>query len=487
MKRRLLLKLLAAMAAVVLLGGITSALIIGVSTQKAFRNLVRENDVILSNAAASVFERYYVENGGWQGIDRLIAETGGMPSMMGMYGHMPGAGEMMGRGRMMSPGRRVPDGQQGRSVTPGPHSIVLTDESGNVLAHTLPDFARDKVGQNTLETGTSLWAGGKRIGYLFLGSMIEPAFGPFKYRFLADIYRSIAASTLLLVLVATGISALVFRHIMKPLNQLTHATERMSRGEYEVEVDVRRNDEIGTLSRSFFTMADSLRKTDEWKRRLIADSAHELRTPVALLQGNLEMMREGIYPADSEHLDRLYEETQLLSRLVAELRTLADAEAGAASYDFQTVDLKELLERTVSMFGVEAGRMGVEINLRAGDGSLEIRGDRMKIEQAVMNVISNALKHSPEGSRIGIELFEEGEKRCIAVEDSGPGIPEDEREKVFDRFYRTDRSRNRADGGSGLGLAVSREIMKMHGGTVEVREPEKLSGARLMFTFPVSP
>jgi signal transduction histidine kinase len=231
-------------------------------------------------------------------------------------------------------------------------------------------------------------------------------------------------------------------------------------------------------------MVVSLKEADEWKRRLIADSAHELRTPVSLLQGNLEMIREGIYPADKEHIDSLYEETLLLSRLVGELRDLADAQEGRKSYSFETCSLRELVAQILRSFRAQTEERQIEVKMEVVSGECAVFGDCRKLSQAFSNIVSNAVRYSPLNGSIKVTVGEDEAKVEVAVEDSGEGIEPEEREKIFERFYRTDRARNRATGGSGLGLAVSKEILEVHGGRIYAEEARVLSGARILVQLP---
>ena len=470
MKSRLLVKLIASMGLVVILGGAVSAFTIGFSTKRAFRSLVRENDIGLSRTLAGAFEDYYRREGDWSGVERLLRSPGAMMQLDGAMQRQNMHGSMMPR--------------MGRSDRPGATQLLLSDEEGEVIARTSDDFSSEKIGKSELGGGTPLVVEGERVGYLFIGSMLNPVLGPFQRAYLFNVYRSIVLSTLLVALVAIAVAALLFRHIISPLRELSRATAMMRGGNYEVDVATERSDEIGVLSNSFQEMAVSLKEADEWKRRLIADSAHELRTPVSLLQGNLEMIREGIYPADETHIEGLYEETLLLSRLVGELRDLADAEAGKRSYTFEAFSLRTLITQLIHSFRAESEAKRLDLKMEATSGEFEVFADRHKLSQAFSNIISNALRYSPEQGTVKLSLFENDRFVEAAVEDSGAGIEPQEREKIFERFYRTDSARNRATGGSGLGLAVSKEILEAHGGRISAENPRELNGARILVQLP---
>lgn len=483
MKSRLLIKLIASMGLVVILGGAVSAFVIGVSTRRAFRSLVRESDIGLSRSLAGTFEEYYRRNGDWSGVEELLRSPA---AMMQLEGAMPGPR----MGGMSDPNMHGPGmPRMGRMGRPGALELLLTDEEGDVIARSSGEVSQEEDSQEELEKreldeGTPLEAAGERVGYLFVGSMVDPVLGPFQRAFLFNVYRSIGLSTMLVALVAIAVAALLFRHIISPLRQLGRATAMMRQGNYEVDVATGRGDEIGALSNSFQEMVVSLKEADEWKRRLIADSAHELRTPVSLLQGNLEMIREGIYPADKEHIDSLYEETLLLSRLVGELRDLADAQEGRKSYSFETCSLRELVAQILRSFRAQTEERQIEVKMEVVSGECAVFGDCRKLSQAFSNIVSNAVRYSPRNGSIKVTVGEDEAKVEVAVEDSGEGIEPDEREKIFERFYRTDRARNRATGGSGLGLAVSKEILEVHGGRIVAEEARDLGGARILVQLP---
>jgi signal transduction histidine kinase len=482
---RLLIKLMTAMAMVVIFGGLCSAFIIGYSTRLAFRSVIRENDLRFSSIYAPIFAEYYQRRGSWDGVEEYLSNRQmQMPgARMGRSFTPPLSMGITGNGHMTGPMRD--------SGVAKPMRIVLLDAAGKIRLNIPREGADDPsvrkpVRNLVAEEGTVINLGETEVGRLYVGSMIEPVFNPLYRRFLDGVYRSILLATGMMALLALVVAAMLFRHIMRPLERLTRATKEMERGNYEILVDTGRTDELGDLSRSFASMAGVLRESDRWKRRLIADSAHELRTPVAILQGNLEMIRDGVYPPDEEHLERLHEEALLLSRLVEELGRLSDAQKGAASYRFEELDAGELVRKTVSKFHAKLAEKSLVAELEAETSPLPLFADAQKCVQALSNLISNAIGHAPEKSKVLIVLEAGQEFVRIAVEDEGSGIAKEERERVFERFYRVDSARNRADGGSGLGLSVVKEIMKNHGGRVFAEPGKKLSGARFVLQFPVS-
>jgi signal transduction histidine kinase len=237
---------------------------------------------------------------------------------------------------------------------------------------------------------------------------------------------------------------------MRPINELTRAAEQLGKGDLTQRVQVHGNDEFAMLGRTFNQMAESLKNAEESRRAMTADIAHELRNPLAVQRANLEALQDGIYPLTAENLE------------------LAMADAGQLGLDLTQVDLLALTNRIVERYQPGALEQGVILTLDSGttdsENRYEIVADAMRVEQILGNLISNALRYSPEGGKIRIRLAETPESVRLTIYDGGPGIPDEALPYIFDRFYRADRSRSRTDGGSGLGLAIARQLTEAHGG-----------------------
>ena len=235
-------------------------------------------------------------------------------------------------------------------------------------------------------------------------------------------------------------------------------------------------------------MASRLQVNDQQRRAMLADVSHELRTPLTLIQGNIEAMLDGVYPADETRLKSLLEETQILSRLVEDLRTLALAESGALQLKRESTDIASLIRDTVSVFQTQADAAEVKMELSLSDQPLSLEIDPERIRQVLTNLISNALRYSPRGSSIKIDLTESAfpvgddasaERRVvISVEDSGPGIAPEDLPHVFDRFYKSRDSR-----GMGLGLSIAKYIIEAHGGEIQAESAEG-RGTKIWFSLP---
>jgi signal transduction histidine kinase len=219
---------------------------------------------------------------------------------------------------------------------------------------------------------------------------------------------------------------------------------------------------------------------------MTADIAHELRTPLSVIQGNLEAVLDGVYPPDAEHIQPALDQAQLLARLVEDLRTLALAEAGQLSLDRQPTDVAELVKRVVASFEPKAADRRVTLSVDAPSSLPRIRADGQRIAQVLTNLLGNALRYTPQAGRADVRLSAQPESILITVSDNGPGIAAEDLPHIFDRFYRADKSRSRdprSGGGSGLGLAIARSIVEAHGGRIWA-ESETGQGTTIAFTLP---
>lgn len=506
MKLRLSHKLSMVMVGTVFLSAALSAFFISRTTRTAFIELVRENDIRIASILAENVATYYRRENGWSGIKKIIEAMDQEVQSRPAPGMMRGLGQAGSTSQTGTAGQAGSTGQAGGAGQGGPMGmmpyrgpgnrpeirpelrILITDTTGRVVGHNLNMEVPERLSAPILEKGAPVLVEGSVVGYLFVQSMLETAIGPFQHAFLQRVYRAIIMSMLVVAVLAPVVGLLLMGHITRPLLVLTEAAAAIARGDYSFRPKIDRSDEIGDLSRSFFWMAEEIQSAEEWKKKLIADSAHELRTPVTLLQGNIEMMMEGVYPADREHLRGLFEETHILGRLVKELQELANAESKLTRFNFETIDLKDLFLSILNANRSSAMKAGLEMKIRFPEENVEIYGDRQKLSQVFSNVVQNAIRYTPEGGRILAELYGSGEETeetvVCALEDSGPGIPEEEREKVFERFYRVQQDRNRETGGSGLGLAIAREIVLRHGGSIKVKLPRHLSGARVEIQLP---
>jgi len=271
--------------------------------------------------------------------------------------------------------------------------------------------------------------------------------------------------SLALPLLAVVLAVRAFRGIAMPLADVMAAADAVAEGNLGARVDVPSHGprEFGRLAESFNRMTEELERADRQRRNLTADVAHELRTPLHIIQGNLEGVLDGVYEPTPEHVEATLEETRLLARLVDDLRTLSLAEAGQLPLVWEMVDVAELLADLSTSFSGQAEAAGLHLRVEIEDGLPLISGDVGRLEQVLGNLMANALRHTPSGGDITLQArpLENGVR--IIVRDTGEGIPAEDLPYIFDRFWRGDRSRSHA---SGAGSA--RQLVQAHGGTIKV-------------------
>jgi signal transduction histidine kinase len=273
------------------------------------------------------------------------------------------------------------------------------------------------------------------------------------------------------------------QRIANPLAHILDAADAVGAGDLSVRVPEDRHGAFRNLERSFNRMLSELERADVQRRNLTADVAHELRTPIHVIQGYLEGVLDGVYEPDEETIDILLDETQLLSRLVEDLRTLSLAEAGELQLQLEEVDLAELIADVYTSFSGQAEAAGITLKTEVADG-LTLIADPGRLDQVLGNLVVNALRYTKEGGEVTIRA-EGGDEGCeIVVQDTGEGIAAEDLPFIFDRFWRAEKSRKNADGsGHGLGLAIARQLVRAHGGEIEV-ESEVGVGSRFIIRLP---
>ncbi|MDO8672749.1 MAG: ATP-binding protein [Dehalococcoidia bacterium] len=431
--------------------------------------------------ATNALSLFYERNGSWANVQAVVrALEGGQGDRIVLT---DGSGRVFADSRNILVGRVVDDGQLGQAT-----DIKVNDRLVGVL-HVLPGPRRS--GNGVLER--------------MMGGLVNQVAGAAEKSFLSAVNDSLLWAAITAGVVALGLSLFLARQIVSPLRNVTAAARRIARGDLSQRVKVDSIDEIGELAASFNTMADSLVQNEALRRNLVASIAHELRTPLSIIQGKLEAMLDGVIEANPQQIASVHEETLLLSRLVADLKELSLADAGQLRIHRQPVNIDELVDWTVARFDQPAREKQIEVcsEVAAGIPPISIDGDR--VTQAVSNLISNAIRYSAGGVvrvRAGVEKKTNGQTHrgyghiptgghgdgaeqvlVVSVADQGTGIAPEDLAHVFDRFFRVDRSRTRASGGSGLGLAIVKEIVEAHGGTVWA-ESEPGKGSTVGFTLP---
>lgn len=309
---------------------------------------------------------------------------------------------------------------------------------------------------------------------------------------LADTFRASLTQGLLVaagaaVATAIGASLLVSRRIALPIRRLAQASHRIADGHYSERVAMRGQDELGELGTSFNAMAGALEQTEQRRMQLIGDVAHELRTPIATLRGYMEGLMDGVVEPSDQTWTRLHAETGRLQRLVDDLQELSRAEARQLSLNLQRVSLADAVRVAVDRLRDAFVDKSVSLEVDVPDRLPRVMADLDRLVQVLTNLLSNALRYTPAPGRVGIQVtYAGGGEVSIAVCDTGVGIAAEHLPHVFERFYRVDKSRSRALGGSGIGLTIARAAVEAMGGRMWAESEGQGRGATFRFTLPVA-
>ncbi len=365
--------------------------------------------------------------------------------------------------------------------------IILTDINGIVVADSDSKLLGELY-EPTNSTGISLsppWAG-NTIGTFYINPDSPPELGLIA---LQIIFRRIGlffiCGGLIAVAVAFLITFFLSRRILAPVEELTSAAKRLGDGDFSQRVQVKDKSELGELAGTFNSMASDLEKAEQLRRNMVADIAHELRTPLSNIKGHLEAVRDGVMKPDANTIRSLDEEATLLSRLIDDLQELSLAEAGELKLVRQAENITELIKQATAGVQPQATAKGLSLSIDLPDKLPPANIDSHRISQVLRNLLENAMANTAKGGTITVTAKQEGKYLEVAVSDTGEGIPAEDLPNIFERFYRVDKSRARATGGTGLGLTISKRLVEAHGGTIEAQS-ELGKGSRFSFTIPIA-
>ncbi|HET9298328.1 MAG TPA: ATP-binding protein, partial [Candidatus Polarisedimenticolaceae bacterium] len=313
----------------------------------------------------------------------------------------------------------------------------------------------------------------------------QEAAPPMSQRFARQLDRGLLVVAALVLALAWAAAWWLSRRLTGPLTELTEAARAIERGDLERRVGALGNGEIGALGRAFDAMTEARGKAEAARRRLVADVAHELRTPLTHLRCRIEAAQDGLLPPDPAMLQVLHDEVAHLSRLVQDLQDLAMADAGALRLQLQVLDAAEETKRAVDAARAVAEARGIALEVNAPSPAPQVRADAVRLRQVLANLLDNALTATPAGGRVSLRVGAENGSVSFEVADTGPGIPADKRDAVFEPFLRLDGARARSTGGAGLGLAIVRRWVEAHGGRVALDDAPG-GGARVRVSLPAA-
>jgi two-component system, OmpR family, sensor histidine kinase BaeS len=424
----------------------------GRSAAGEVRGALSRSELLPANGLARELGAYYWGHQSWDGVQSLFEPRPGM-----MSGMMNGLRQ---------------------------NHLLLLDSDNRVVY----DSESPLVGQTFVPNGDTsilpIHVGADTRGALVVINNPNTQENPPEAPFMPGVYRALFLAALVTAGVSVIIARVLSQSLTSPLRKLTDTMNRFAHGDRNIPMAATSRDEVGDLNRTFHQMMKEIERQEELRKEMTADAAHELRTPLAVMRANLDALADGVYPLTVENLLPLQESTMLLSRLVDDLRVLALADAGQLTLEKTEIELEPFLHRIATRFASSAKAKGLEIHVSVGDGTPPMLADPQRMEQVIGNLLSNAIHVTPASGRIEIGAGQDGAFVLLYVEDSGPGIPQEELGKIFERFYRLDDTRARSEGGSGLGLAIARKIAEAHGGSIRA-ENRSEGGARFVFRIPI--
>lgn len=436
-RRTLGFRLGIAFAAVAAFTAILAAAIVGVSWQRSFESYIRERLQERANATASVIADQYRLSGDWthvgipESLYYLLADLNVQV--------FDADGDLVGY--VQKPG---------------------SDQAQDVQTITIGEVSA--TAPIVVDTET---VGEVRVASTAPGGLLTDR----DIRFRAATFRGLTVAAVLAVIAATVAGALYARSIVRPINAVTRIAARLRSGENDARTGMAGADAISQLGSTLDAMADAVEAERMFERRLTADVAHELRTPLQAIQATVEAMQDGVMPVDEERLGILHDETVRLGRLAGSILELSRLETGSAHFEMRPLDLAEPVEQAVEGSRALMESIGLAFTTSIHRGPV-VLGDRDRLTQAVGNLLSNAARYTPEGGAVHVEVRAEGGEALLVVRDTGIGMAAEERTHAFTRFWRADRARTRASGGLGIGLAVVKEIVERHSGRIEILSAE---------------
>ena len=467
---RLWVQLSLAFALIVLVTVAAVALLADLTAGHAFRRYLTYSSASLHQTLVSTLTDYYQSHGNWEGVQQVLPAPKASPL------------------REPLPRRHVgPKGPES-----GPLQIVLADEKGRVVYDNHAPPAGRKLTRDEKAAAQDIELDGQVIGRLVLSSPLQEArLGPLEQVFVARLRWLLVGGALLAGLLGILLGLAVSRNLTAPLQRLATAARAVASRDFSQRVDVQGSAEMAEVGRAFNDMAAALEESELQRQQMVADVAHELRSPLAILQGNLRAMLDGVYPLEKAEIARLYDETRLLGRLVDDLRDLALADAGKLRLNLRPTDVTTVIESTVGSLAAAATDLDLRVNLPADLPPVQTDPDRLA--QVLRNLLTNALRHTPPGGSVAVTVIQTEGCVEIVVTDSGEGIAPQDLPHVFDRLWQADPARPRRGSkqdsrwaaGSGLGLSIAQSLVEAQGGRIWA-ESWPGQGSAFHFTLPLA-
>jgi signal transduction histidine kinase len=414
------------------------------ATKRAINQFGERIDQARMSRIESELSQYYSEQEGWEGIQSLAEQWATL--------------------------------NEQRLILTDTSGVVIADSDGVLLGQVYtPDSPGRPISPQGIEGA---------IGILYPGPESPPELGVSSFRIVYWLVgRFLLLGGLLAIAIWFLISFFLSRRIFAPVQALSTAARHLGKGDFSQRVQVKGVGEFTELASTFNSMASELERTEQLRRNMVADASHEIRSPLSNIKGYLAAIRDGIKKPDADTMHLINRETDTLSRLADDLQDLSLADSGALKLKLRPENVSALLNEAISSIQTRAEAKGVSISTELVEKLLPANVDYDRITQVLHNLLDNALTHTPAGGTIVVNAKQQGKWIEVSVADTGEGIPAEDLPNIFERFYRVDKSRARATGGSGLGLTIAKRLVQAHGGSIEVKS-ELGKGSRFSFTLP---
>jgi two-component system sensor histidine kinase BaeS len=453
--------------------------------KKNFEAFVDRMEAERLNVMSEVFEDIYRERMSWDVLRNNPREFSRL-TQLNFPGPVPDRHPGRGCqgspfGGMDTPPVDRPGGPRSPLPGPPPHmrlGLSLFDENKQPVAGKA-QTARD----HTLK---ALTVDGRTVGWLGL-EMRRDFRDPVQESFLRQQTQAFLFTALGALIVSAIVSYLLSRHLLRPVEKLATGANALASKKFSTRIEVATGDELEQLAQDFNRMAQALERNEDLRRRWVSDIAHELRTPLAIMRGEIEAIQDGVREANSETLKSVHTEIMLLGSLVNDLHELSVADSGTFAMKMEPVDVHATLRETVKVFVPRFSSAGVDIDLDREPGVPQmVSADRERLIQVFSNILENSLRYTEAPGRLRIVHETMDGSVRISFEDSSPGVPDEALERLFDRLYRVEGSRNRRQGGTGLGLAICRSMVEGFNGEIRAYH-SSLGGVRIEITLPLMP
>jgi signal transduction histidine kinase len=466
---RLRAQLILGFTLVVLVAVGAIAVLIIRTTDTEFRQYITLSGMQATGSGLQQLISYYEQQGGWDGVESLLGQSVFMSWPRGMS----------------SPATSWRPGWPG-----GPLDVTLADAGGKIVYDSAgkAEGKKLKSGEKSQALPITQTDDEEVIGYLLLsfpGGLDR--LGRLEQQFLDRMQQILITGAALAVAVGLAIGALLSRSLTAPLQRLAAAARAVATGDLDQRVGVEGSAEMVEVAQAFNEMTTALGESERQRRNMVADVAHELRTPLSVLQGNLRAILDDVYALDKAEISRIYDESRLLSRLVDDLRELAQADAGQLRLNLRPTDLIQVIRSTTETLAPAAEVQEVTLSVQLPDSLPAVHADPDRLAQVLRNLLVNALRHTAPGGSVTVATSLTDDAVEIAIADTGEGIAPEDLSHVFERFWRADRARvrdSRLAGGTGLGLSVAQSLVEAQGGRIWAGSTLG-QGSTFRFTLPL--